>query len=117
MYMIWFVLDQKELLDNIQRAWEEVGITGATIIESSGFFRRKKARKFIASRYIIPSLSDTQVLGYFSIFSIVESEEMIQAALEATEKVTGDLSLGHRGIFSAWPLMLVKGLRRRGDAQ
>jgi nitrogen regulatory protein PII len=112
MYMVWFVLDQPELLDNIQKAWEEVGINGATIIESSGFFRRKKGKKFVATRYILPNLSESVQKGNYSIFSLVETEQQVQLALEATEKVTGDLSLQNTGVFAAWPLMVVKGYQK-----
>lgn len=110
MYMVWLVLDRPELLDNIQQAWEKAGIRGATFIESSGFFRRKQGKKYIAPRYILPRLSDTVQKNNYAIFSIVENEEQVQAALRATEEVTGDLNQPNRGVFAAWPLVLVKGL-------
>jgi nitrogen regulatory protein PII len=112
MYMVWLVLDQAELLDNIQQAWEKAGIYGATIIESSGFFRRKQRRKYVATRYVLPSLSTSVPKHSYTIFSIVENEEQAQAALRATEEVVGDLDQPHKGIFAAWPLPMVKGLHR-----
>lgn len=112
MYMVWLVLDKAELLDNIQQAWEKVGITGATIIESSGFFRRKERRKYIPTRYVLPTLTTAAPKNSFTIFSIVESEELVQIALKAAEEVTGDLNQPSRGIFAAWPLMMVKGLKK-----
>lgn len=115
MYMVWLVLDQADLLDDIQRAWEKAGITGATIMESSGFFRRKQSRKFIATRYVLPTLSTTDGKNSYTIFSIVENEEQARAALRATEDVVGDLNQPHKGIFAAWPLPLVKGLRIQAD--
>ena len=115
MYMVWFVLDQAELLDNIQQAWEKAGISGATIIESSGFFRRKQRRKYVATRYVLPSLSTAVSKNSYSIFSIVKDEEQARAALRATEDVVGDLNQPHKGIFAAWPLPLVKGLHQGLD--
>jgi len=36
MYMIMFVLDNPERLSEILKAWEGIGIRGATIVESTG---------------------------------------------------------------------------------
>lgn len=110
MYMIWMVLDQVELLDKIQQAWEKAGIYGATFVESSGFFRQKQGAKYIATRYVLPSMSPTAKKYNYTVFSIVESEEQIQTALRATEEITGDLNSPNRGVFAAWPLLMVKGL-------
>jgi nitrogen regulatory protein PII len=113
MYMVWLVLDQANYLDNIQQAWEKAGISGATIIESTGFFRRKQHRQFVATRYVLPTLSATSAKNSYTIFSIVENEAQVQAALRATEEVVGDLDQPHKGIFAAWPLAIVKGLHRQ----
>lgn len=112
MYMVWLVIDQAELLDNIQKAWEKAGISGATIIESSGFFRRKHRKKYVATRYVLPTLGVPDLQNNYSIFSIVENEEQAQAVLRATEEVVGDLDQPRTGIFAAWPLPFVKGLHR-----
>ena len=110
MYMVWLVLDQVDLMDAVQKAWEKAGINGATIIESSGFFSRKQGKKYVATRYVLPTLSETVKKGNYSIFSVVETEAQVQAALAATEEVTGSLDDPKTGIFAAWPLVMVKGL-------
>jgi len=113
MYMVMFVLDQPDLLNRVLKAWEDVGITGATIVESSGFFRQKERRKLMTGRYILPTMQAGIEKGNLSIFSIVADEQQVQAALQAVETVTGDLNQPNTGVFSAWPLGIVKGLSGR----
>ena len=40
MYVIMFVLDNPNNLDKILEAWQNAGISGVTIIESTGVHRR-----------------------------------------------------------------------------
>jgi hypothetical protein len=42
MFMIMFVLDDICHLDDVLDSWSDAGISGATIIESSGLYRRMK---------------------------------------------------------------------------
>lgn len=116
MYMVMFVLDQPDLLNRVLKAWEDVGITGATIVESSGFFRQKERRKLLTGRYILPVVQEGIEKGNISLFSIVADEQQARAALQAVETVTGDLSQPNTGVFSAWPLEFVKGLSVRDGA-
>lgn len=113
--MIWMVLDRPEKLDIVQKAWEKIGIRNATFIESAGFFRRKEGKKFISTRYVLPSLSETGHKNSVTVFCIVDGEEMVQAALKAAEEAIGDLSQPNSGVFAAWPLSIVKGIRSTTD--
>lgn len=110
MYMIMLVLDQPDRLDDVLTAWEEAGITGATYIESSGLFRRTKRRTLVPARYVMPGLTEAIERGNYTVFSIVRDEEQVQTALQATESVIGELSHPHTGVFTAWPLAVVKGI-------
>ncbi len=49
MYMLMFVLDDPGRLDPVLEAWEQVGIRGVTIIESTGIHRR---RQILPMRYV-----------------------------------------------------------------
>lgn len=39
MYMLMFILDDPNYLDEVLDAWEEVGVSGVTIVESTGMAR------------------------------------------------------------------------------
>ncbi|MBI4926723.1 MAG: hypothetical protein HY835_03080 [Anaerolineae bacterium] len=109
MYMVMFILDDPMLLDDILDSWYAAGIHGATIFESTGIFRKRAKRLNIPIRYNITHAS-TNYEGNVTLLAMVSNEEMVKACLEATEKVVGDLSRPHTGIFTSWPLSVSKGL-------
>lgn len=109
MYMILFVLDDPDYLNEILEAWEGVGIRGVTIVESTGLHRVR--RQFIPMRYI--SALVNQERSHLTLLAIVEDEAKIHASLQAAESVVGDLSGPNTGILTAWPLSVVKGLPKQ----
>jgi hypothetical protein len=105
--MIMFVLDDIQFEHEILNSWSEIGITGATIIESSGLHRHLK--KVIPMRYAFYS-GQSEETGNLTFFVMVETEKMVKACLETIEKIVGDLNEPNTGIFSAWPLSIIKGI-------
>jgi hypothetical protein len=110
MYMIMLVLDNPDLLDQVLEAWENAGIRGATIVESTGIQRLR--RKSVPMRYLFqtPALVEE---GHLTLFVIVEGEQMVQDCLRATEQIVTDLDGPNTGVFAAWPLTLVRGVPPR----
>lgn len=112
MYMIMLVLDNPDQLEMVVRAWDQAGVRGATIIESTGFHRLRQ--RFLPMRYVFPGGGVVEE-GHLTLFVIVPSEEAVQHCLEATEKIVGDLNQPHTGVLAAWPLLLVKGVSSAGQ--
>ena len=107
MWMIFFVLDDPDRLDEVLEAWTQAGVRGVTILESSGYHRKR--RKFIPMRYA--QLSDQDMVeGNCTLYAIVEHEATVEASLKATEALVGDLDQPNTGVFASWPLGMVKGL-------
>jgi nitrogen regulatory protein PII len=107
MYMIMLVLDDPDMLDEILAAWAQIGVTGATVIESTGMHRR--IHQHIPMRYAYED-SDLEESGNYSLFVIVASEALVKSSQEAVEAITGNLDDPNTGVFSAWPLSVVKGV-------
>lgn len=107
MYMIMFVLDDIQFTDAILESWSNLGVSGATIVESSGLHRRLK--KSIPMRYAF-NTSETVETGNLTFFVMVKTNQMVEACLESIEKIVGDLNLPNTGVFSAWPISTVKGI-------
>lgn len=107
MFMIMFVLDDIRHLEKVLTSWSDIGVTGATIIESSGLHR--KLQKSIHMRYIYdnPFLEET---GNLTLFVMVKNETVVRSCLETVEKIVGDLDQPNTGVFSAWPLIMTKGI-------
>lgn len=106
MYMIFFVLDDPNRLDALLEKWETVGITGVTIIESTGIHR--VLHQFVPMRYFFGTTQKEE--GHYSLFAIVPDEATVQKGLAAAEDLVGDLTAADTGVFAAWPLAIVKGL-------
>ena len=107
MWMIFFVLDDPDLLEKVLDAWAQAGVRGATIVESTGYHRKRQ--KFIPMRYI-QQYSQDMVEGNCTLYAIVENEATVEACLKATEALVGDLDQPNTGVFASWPLDKVKGL-------
>ncbi len=112
MYMVMLVLDDPDQLDDVLAVWENIGIRGATIMESTGIQRLR--RKNVAMRYIFQTPEFIEE-GHLTLFVIIESEQMVQDCLRATEQVVTDLDGPNTGVFAAWPLMLVRGVPPRSQ--
>jgi hypothetical protein len=110
MYMVMLVLDDPNHLDDVLAAWDTAGIRGATIIESTGINRR--LQRVIPLRYLFQTAGG-QEEGHLTLLAIVETQELVQDCLRATESITGDLDGPNTGVLAAWPLTTVKGLPPR----
>jgi hypothetical protein len=104
-FMVLMVLDDPDHLDALLAAWSAVGVRGVTVLESTGLHRHQM--EHIPMRY---TYGDTAAEGNYTLFAIVETEELVQACLQAAERIVGDLSGPHTGVLAAWPLTLVKGV-------
>jgi len=109
MFMIMFVLDDPEKLPDILDGWEKAGVTGVTIIESTGMHRVK--RKFLPIGYLPAYYGHSE--NHQTLIAVVEKEDLIKTCLEAAEAVVGDLMQPNTGIFAAWPLHTVKGMGKQ----
>jgi nitrogen regulatory protein PII len=105
MYMVLLVLDDPGQLDAVVGAWETVGIRGMTILQSTGLGRLHQSR--VSARYYFQSSSADD--GNLTLLAVVSDEDSVQSCLRATEEITGDLSEPRTGVFTAWPLPVVKG--------
>lgn len=111
MHMVLFVLDNPDRLDEILDAWEAIGVTGVTIIESTGINRRRLARQvgtaFMAG---INRLMSGDQESHYTLLTIVKGETMVQRCLATVEAIVGDLNTPNSGVLAAWPLPYVKGV-------
>jgi nitrogen regulatory protein PII len=114
MYMILFVLDNFEKLDDLLDAWEEAGVPGATILHSFGLGRVREGG-LMEDFPLMPSIEDLfehEEKYSRTIFSVVDSDEVVDRVVAATERVVGDLMKPKAGLLVVLPTARVYGLRR-----
>jgi nitrogen regulatory protein PII len=109
MYAVFFVLDNPDLLDDVLDAWYAAGIGGVTILESTGFHRRR--RQHIPMRYLFGG-GESEEQGNLTLLAIVPDDTAVQTCLTRAESIVGDLSQPNTGVFTAWPLNTVKGIHK-----
>jgi nitrogen regulatory protein P-II 1 len=115
LFLVVFILDDPTWCSGILDAWESVGVTGITILESSGLGRIRKA----ALREDLPLMSTfSEVLkhqetSHRTLFSVVKGQDLVDRIVEVTEEAVGDLDEEDNGFLFVLPVSQVHGLRSR----
>lgn len=117
MHMVLFVLNDPNKLDAVLDAWDAIGVTGATIIESTGRYRRRAQRVRLPLRFAFEGAVGDCMECNYTLFALVQDADVVRKCIEATEGVVGDLSGPDTGVIAAWPLSIVKGLPKKPRAE
>lgn len=110
MYMLIMVVDDVEHLPEVLEAWVGAGVQGVTILESTGINRVLKRTEPRAMFMGFSQLFGETPVGHNTLFAIIDSLEIAEAAVTATEAVIGDLRQPHTGIIVAVPVAQTWGL-------
>ncbi len=111
-YMVIFVLDDLDRSPEVLSAWEDVGVSGITIIESTGLGRVRRMMGLRDDLPLMPSvmrLLQTREERHRTLFTVVPEEADIDRLIAATEAVVGDLREPNRGFLFALPVIRVAG--------
>ncbi len=119
MFMILYVLHDETLLHEILSAWDEAGVSGVTILPSTGMGRLRKYSALLEDTPLIPSLSDLienheEVLNR-TLFTLVDSQDLIDKVVAATEALVGPLANDNNGIMAVLPVAQIYGRRPRAS--
>jgi hypothetical protein len=119
-FMILFVLHDLTNTEEILTAWDEAGVSGVTILPSTGLARYRNGGGLRDDLPLIPSLEDLIERAQNTnrtFFTIVSGDEMVDKVIAATESVTGNLDLPETGILVALPIARTRGLHRKRDSE
>ena len=115
-FQIIFVLDNPDQCRDVLDAWEDAGIRGVTILESSGLGRVRQAA-LREDLPLMPSLSDLfkrTETHHRTLFSVVKDQDQIDAIVKATQSVVGDLEQADTGFLFVVPVSQVYGKSKLG---
>ncbi len=115
-YLVTLVIDDINSTHEVLDAWEQAGVGGITILDSTGIARLSATQGYRDDMPLMPSLRSllhTREEHHRTIFSIVEGEEKVEQLIEATQTVIGQLHEPDTGILFALPLSHVVGFARR----
>lgn len=110
MYLLIMVLDDVAHRDPVLTAWVEAGVTGVTVLESTGINRvlqRSEAQPMFMG---FGQLFGGGRVGHNTLFAVIDSLDIAEAAVRATEAIIGDLNGPDTGIIFAVPVTKTWGL-------
>lgn len=113
-HLLVFVLDNLEQCPAILDAWEEAGVPGVTILESTGLGRLRGMLQ--DDLPLFPSLHDllaSRELHHRTLFTVIEDEATLERVIAATERLIGDFTRHHTGLLFLIPVTRVLGLEKR----
>lgn len=111
MYALFIVLNEAEYLYDILFKIRQLGIRGATVIDSMGARIIQEKAKY--NMPLIGGLRRTLEGGTQSnktIFSVIEREEQVETVMEQIEKILGgDMQRPNKGIMFVLPVTHMRG--------
>ncbi|MEW6093496.1 MAG: hypothetical protein AB1531_05975 [Chloroflexota bacterium] len=123
MYLILFVLNDPDRLEDVLTAWEAAGVGGITVLPSTGLGRIRQQEGLRDDVPLIPGLEDFyhhQSDISHTMFTIVDGDALAQKVVQATEAVVGDLDKPGNGILVVLPTVSIHGLthhKETGEAE
>lgn len=109
MYVLFAVINKNEMVMPVIKRLRELGIRGATVLDSMGAGRyvdRGGLEPFIAGF----RRTSSNITHNKTIFSVIETKEQVERAAEEIEKLLGgDMTVPGTGIIFSFPVDMVKG--------
>lgn len=112
--LVILVVHDLAKVDEILQAWLEVGASGMTIFDSSGWAQQLESGGLRDDLPLFPSVRSV-LLGdertNRTLMSVVSEDFDIEQLIVKTEQVLGSLDEAHSGILLVLPVTEVRGLR------
>jgi nitrogen regulatory protein P-II 1 len=113
--LIVTILTQLETCHDVIHLWEELGVPGATILDSVGMRNLKERYAHRDDLPLIPSLRsvlEQEEFNHRTIFSVVPDDFDVDHLIHRTEELVGNFEDPHTGLIFVMPVLQVRGLRR-----
>ena len=113
-YLVVMIVNDPDDCPDILSAWEEAGVLGVTILETTGLGRIRRAglRDDIS---IMPSLRDLfsrSEIHNRTLLTVVEDREIVDRLVAIAQEIIGDLDEPHTGFLFVVPVIEAYGLGR-----
>ena len=113
-YLVVLIVDNPDDCPMILSDWEELGVSGVTILESTGFGRLRRAG-LRDDLPLMPSLED--FLGvredpHRTLLSVVEDQDKVDQMVVTAQRIIGNLDDPHTGFLFVVPVLQAYGLGR-----
>ncbi|MBW2368025.1 MAG: hypothetical protein JRH15_09080 [Deltaproteobacteria bacterium] len=102
MYLLTAVINNEALLDDLLTGWLDIGITGATVVESTDFVELISTHVPIFAGF--RSLTGGGMHHNKTIFTAVETQEILDEAVAFMESLCRKTDKPHQGIYFVTPI-------------
>ncbi len=108
MTLLIFICNQPDMLEEVLEGFVEVGITGATIIDTVGMGQilSSEVPIFAGFRSMFRGASTVNK----TIFSVIDEHEKVRDVLDIIDEILGGLNEPGKGIVFTVPIENVRGL-------
>jgi len=111
-YMLMLILEQPEHLKPVLDSWQALGVEEISYVESTQAHLHAQPKAHIPIRFMFEPVSGESETTTLTLFAVLTDESMVQACIDASEDVVGDLDSDSSVWIAAWPLPIVKGLHK-----
>ncbi len=114
-YLVVLIVDDPDRCPAILDAWEEAGVSGVTILESSGLGRLRQGG-LRDDLPLMPSLSEIlegEEVHHRTLLTVVKDEPMVDRLEEIVRRIIGDLDEPNSGFLFVVPVLRAVGLNLR----
>jgi len=109
------VVDDPERAEDVLAAWVELGVPGATILDSTGLGHHIAGLGAPDDLPLFPSLESllrAREESHRTLLAVVNDSQTIDQLVEATEHIVGPLAAPDTGILFVVPIEQAWGLRK-----
>lgn len=112
MYALFIILNEIEYLEDILTAFVEVGVKGATILDSQGMGSAliNNENRQIPLFGALKRFSDSAHPYNKTIFTVIENEELVDNTIAAVKDILGDISKPGVGLMFTLPIGRIYGM-------
>lgn len=113
-YLIVLIVNQLENIPEILSKWEDLGIKGITILESTGHGKLKRAGLLdnLPLLFSLETLQELQEIHHRVVFSVVEGEALVEKMIATAQEVIGNIEEEHTGFLFVLPVLKAIGLQK-----
>lgn len=114
MHALVLVLNNREYMEDVLNGLVEVGVKGATILDSQGMGSEILAHNFSSANLFggLKTVFDREHPFNKTIFTVIEDEELLHKAMDKIKLIVGDLSSAGEGLMFSIPVDNVMGMAK-----
>jgi nitrogen regulatory protein P-II 1 len=111
-FLVVCIVDDPDDCSPILESWESIGVSGVTILESTGLGRLKRAglRDDLPLMPSIRDLFQGKEVPHRTLLSVVEEQATVDQMVSVAQIILGDLDRGETGFLFVVPVLQVFGL-------